>query len=77
MFEATHYLKAGHGAWDATQFPIGGKFIRPSEDTPLSVQGIPQRTQYGYLTKFTTEDGRTIWAQESCFAPMQSASEAR
>jgi len=68
-FETTHYIKSGWGFWDTTQYPIGGKFGRAKEEIPVEVVDGPHRTDYGYLVKFKTEDGRQLFAGEDSFRP--------
>jgi hypothetical protein len=67
MFEQTHTIKPGFGCWETTVYPLGGDFCRPSEPLPVQVTGEPQKTQFGYLVPFVTDDGRKLWAQEKCF----------
>ena len=69
--ETTHYIKPGFGAWDATNYPIGGKFWRNGEQPlPVQLEIEPQRFQgYGYMTTFRTADGRKLIADERAFHP--------
>lgn len=67
MFTATHYIKAGHGVWDCTRYPIGGKFFRTIVDLPVIASGLPILSKYGYVIKLLSEDGRVFYAQESSF----------
>lgn len=71
MFEATHRIKPGNGYWDATHYPVGGKFQRAPENG-LKVETTNQtaRTKYGILAKFQTQDGRTVWCDERTFEPL-------
>lgn len=72
MFDATHEIKPGYGYWDATQFPVGGCFRRAeTSGIPVIAQGIPQRfAGFGILVKFIDVAGRTVWANESAFRPL-------
>jgi len=63
--QATHTIKPGCGYWDATRYPIGGKFCRvPYEGNglPVILEHEPRRTNHGFLAGFVTLDGsRKLW----------------
>lgn len=72
-FQATHTIKPGSGYWDTTTFPLGGQFARVPRDStglPVMVNGEPVQTKLGYLVPFKTELGRTLYANESSFSPL-------
>lgn len=64
-------IKPGNGYWDATNYPIGGKFCRVSRESGLAVTVVAPASLvrgYGWLVECTTQDKRRLFVPESSLA---------
>lgn len=53
-------FQAGNGAWDVTNYPYGGKFVRPAVDTPCEVIATGHVKYPALEKRVKLADGR-IW----------------
>ena len=68
----THFIKAGHGYWDITHYPIGGAFRRAPEDLPFTTEGTAfQCPGRGPHALGRTPSGQRIAVREDCFEPLE------